>query len=895
MNIAEIEFQLKELVEQPFNAETFVFRFLEIYDAAKATVAKLKQGSGNLAKAPDVLWKSKLFFRVAKPGQAAKTVDALAAHPLTAKHKPRILLATDGVEVYARDLKADQTTDIAFDKLNDAFDFFLPLANIERYEGVAENPADIKATGRLAKLYDEILKTNPDWISRYHTHELNLFMTRMLFCFFAEATSIFDKGIFTATLMSLTQEDGSDTPAVLDALFSAMNAPQDARKNLPEYARRFPYVNGGLFREKTPLPKFSKRARRLLKECGDLNWSEINPDIFGSMIQAVVEPEMRGDMGMHYTSVPNIMKVLHPLFLLSLEEDLENARDSEPKLKKLLDRIYHIRVFDPACGSGNFLIITYREMRKLETRIFQRLKEIAKQWSLPMSGVHLRQFYGIELADFACETAKLSLWIAEYQMNEQFRAVFGSAPPLLPLRDSGKIVHDNATRVDWEAVCPKASDAEVYVLGNPPYIGARNQSPEQKSDMCHVFHDREEYKDCDYVACWILKAGAYIRGVNASFAFVTTNSITQGEQVAYLWPTILNNGLELYFAHRFFKWSNNASYNAGVTCVIVGVRNISNRPKYIYSGDIRQHVSNITPYLTTGQTVFVSRSATSLSGLPKMVFGNQARDGGYLFLTSDERTRLLKEHPESLSLIRRVLGTDELIKGTDRYCLWIDDAQLKLANAIPSIRQRIEQVELFRVSSKAKTTNGYAKTPHKFAQRCLKEEESIIVPSTSSERRNYIPISFLPAGIVITNSALAVYGASASIFGLLTSRLHMVWLRAVGGQLETRLRYSAEICYNTFPFPTLSDSQQSEIERAAIEIIALREGFPGKTLEWLYDPDTMPAGLVTAHKELDDIVDRIYIGRSFKNDSERLEHLFKLYAAVIKKKSTLPTQKKGAA
>ena len=646
---------------------------------------------GNQARAAgDVLLKNKVFFRVANKGEAARTVDGMVADPLTKQHKPRFVLATDGTEFYCRDTKADQSIDVALPMLNDNFDFFLPLAGIERYESIADNPADIKATGRLAKLYDAILEANPDWIERNHTHELNLFMTRLLFCFFAENTSIFEKRLFSSTVFSLIEDAGSNANRVLEAVFLGMNTPSDSRGGLPDYARRFPYVNGGLFRDKTPVPKFSRRARRLLKECGDLNWSEINPDIFGSMIQAVVEPEMRGDMGLHYTSVPNIMKVIQPLFLLSLEEEFNAARDSETKLRKLLDRIYNIQVFDPACGSGNFLIIAYRELRKLETRIFQHRKDIAKQGSLPITRIHLNQFFGIELADFACETAKLSLWIAEYQMNEQFKALFGSAPPALPLKDSGKIIHGNATGLDWSTVCPKVSDKKIYVLGNPPYIGARNQSSAQKSDMYHVFAGREEYKNCDYVTCWVLKASSYIRGANASFAFVTTNSITQGEQVAYLWPSVLTNGLEIHFAHRFFKWSNNAKANAGVTCVIVGVRNTKARPKYIYSGNSRQQVENITPYLTTGQTVFVLRSPTSLSGLPKMVFGNQARDGGHLFLTSDERMLLLKEHPESAPLIRRVLGTDELITGTDRYCIWIDDDQLELANSIPSVRERIK-------------------------------------------------------------------------------------------------------------------------------------------------------------------------------------------------------------
>lgn len=400
MNIAEIESELQDLVDKPFEPGAFVFRFLEIYAAPKATVTKLKQGSGNHAKEMgDVLWKNKLFFRVAKEGQAANTVDAMLADPLVKKHHPRFVFATDGEDVYCRDIKADQVVDVSFKRLNDQFLFFLPLANIERYEAPAENPADIKATGRVAKLYDAILEANGDWIERDYTHDLNQFMTRLLFCFFAEDTSIFERDIFTSTVMNFTKEDGADTAAVLDLLFESMNTKPEKRSHLPEYAKRFPYVNGGLFRDKTKIPKLSKRARRLLKECGELNWTDINPDIFGSMIQAVAQPGLRENMGMHYTSVPNIMKVLQPLFLFSLEEEFAAAKDSEIKLKKLLQRIYKIRVFDPACGSGNFLIVAYKELRKLEMRVFERQKQIARQWSLAMTEVKLTQFYGIELTD----------------------------------------------------------------------------------------------------------------------------------------------------------------------------------------------------------------------------------------------------------------------------------------------------------------------------------------------------------------------------------------------------------------------------------------------------------------------------------------------------------------
>lgn len=885
MNIAEIESSLKDLVETPFDADTFIFRFLEIYDAPKATVTKLRQGTNNHAKEPgELLWKNKLYFRVAEKGRAAATVDAMAGDPLAKKHAPRFLLATDGEEVYCRDIKADQTRDSSFDKLNDIFDFFLPLAGIERYEGVAENPADIKATARLAKLYDAILEANPEWVGNDHTHELNLFMTRMLFCFFAEDTSIFDKDLFTSTLMDLTREDGTDTSSVLETIFAAMNTPDKEREGLPEFARRFPFVNGGLFHDKTPIPKFSKRARRLLKECGELQWKDINPDIFGSMIQAVVEPGMRGDMGMHYTSVPNIMKVLQPLFMMSLEEEFEAVRDSEARLQKLLQRIYHIRVFDPACGSGNFLIIAYRELRKLESRIFERQKAIARQWSLPMTGVRLTQFFGIELTDFAAETAKLSLWIAEYQMNEQFKAQFGSAPPALPLSDSGNIVHGNACREDWLKICPHVEGSETYIVGNPPYLGSSMQSAEQKADIANLFSAlTRSYKNLDYVTCWYLKAAEYIQTVEDQCALVATNSICQGEQVGLLWPLIFRNGIEIGFGHQSFKWKNNASHNAGVTCVIVGIRKKQKAKKFLFTGDLAREVRNIGPYLIEMDDLIVHKSSRPISRLPLMLKGNQPSDGGHLILSTKEKDDLLLAHENASLLVRRYYGSQEFIKGIERWCLWIEPESVPLAKSIAPIAERIKLAAEFRRSSPAPTTVARADTSYQFIQIQNYGVGALIVPSVSSERRYYLPTGVLPANAIISNLAFAIYDAPDYLFSVVSSRLHALWTAAVGGQLETRLRYSNTLVYNTFPIPDLSVDQKAILEGHAVEILGAREAHPGKTIAWLYDPETMPANLLQAHKDLDDALERMYIGRPFKNDTERLEHLFKLYANMIKK------------
>jgi len=791
----------------------------------------------------------------------------------------------DGRDALARDTKTDAALDIEYGRLNDAFDFFLPLAGIERYEGVAESQADIKATGRLAQLYDAILEANPGWRAAEKTHPLNLFMTRLLFCFFAEDTSIFESGQFTQAAMTYTAEDGADCASTLSKIFRALSLPEDRRGDLPEFARRFPYVNGGLFKEETVIPAFSRRARRLLKSCGELKWSSINPDIFGSMIQAVVEPGMRGDMGMHYTSVPNIMKALQPLFLLSLEEEFDAARDSEAKLNKLLARLGRIRVFDPACGSGNFLIIAYRELRKFESRIFARLKELGTS-AMPMTGIHLDQFYGIELADFAAETAKLSLWIAEYQMNEQFKEQFGTAPPALPLRESGNIVHANALHQNWLKVCPPKDGAETYLVGNPPYLGSANQDDTQKADMALIFEGlTDNYKNLDYVAAWYLKAAEYSKSTDAECAFVATNSLCQGEMVGMLWPLIFQSGMEIGFAHQSFTWRNNASAVAGVTCVIVGIRKRSNRKKILFSADLARVVRNISPYLIEMDDTIVEKERKPINGLPAMDWGSKPVDDGNLIIeTAEERGEIIERDPRSAEFIREFIGAKEFIQGLPRWCIWIPDDKERIARSIPEISRRIEKVRNFRAESKKAATRADADRPHQFSEIRHIDKELIVVPIHFSEDRNYFTVGFVDGETtVVSNACYAVYGADAYVMALLSSRLHAVWGSTVCGRIRTDIRYSNTMGYHTFPVPALSAEQKQELEEHAWAIIAAREAHPDKTIGELYDPEEMPEELLAAHRALDETLERICIGRAFRNDTERLEYLFKQYVALKRK------------
>lgn len=912
MNIAEIEMQLSELVRQPFDQSEFVFNFMEIFNAPKASITKLRNGTQNKADlVGDVLWQRKLYYRAAEPGQAALTVDALRQRKPAKTNKPRFIIATDGRDFSAFDTKADETLHCDFASLNDHFDFFLPLAGIDKYEAVEENPADIKATGRLAKLHDEIVRQNPDWTTDEKRHALNQFMTRILFCLFAEDTGSFPKDLFVKTITEFGGDDGQHLQVLLKRVFDVMNVPDNERGDVPAHIRAFPYVNGGLFADSMNVPAFNRRARRILIEAAQLNWSEINPDIFGSMIQAIVHPDMRGDLGMHYTSVPNIMKVLQPLFLMSLEEEFAEAhghREERSRLTKLLMRISKMRVFDPACGSGNFLIIAYRELRTLEMRIFKRIEELeGGQRSRHWTGVKLSNFYGIELADFAAETAKLSLWIAEYQMNQRFKDQFGEAPPNFPLTDGGHIICGNALRRDWLEVCPPPmktrqkqkvfdlatvvpvrssevvpdDEAETYIVGNPPYLGSGFLTESQKLDADLLFEGKlDRYKSLDYVAGWYMKAATYIHYIKASCAFVSTNSICQGEQTSVLWPYLLSQGLEIGFAHRSFWWSNNAANNAAVSCIAVCIRRKQDTPKYIFEGDLRRRVANIGPYLLEMPTIVVRPAAAALSPRPTMIKGSQATDDGNLILTREQKEELVLQYPESLMLIRKFYGSQELSKGIDRWCLWIENGNLDLANSIPAIKHRIERIREFRLASSKAATRAFAAEPHRFTEIRFREADAIVVPKSTSERRQYITAVFVEAGAVISDQAFAMYDAPPMYFGVISSRLHYIWGATVGGRFKLDPRYSNTLVFNTFPLPHFSSDDAKALEEASWNVVQERERSPGKTLSWLYDPDTMPDGLLDAHNALDAILERTYIGRPFRSDTERLEHLFKLYAEM---------------
>lgn len=891
MKKTEIHEKLKSLA-QNIDQENFIYDFLLSFGLSKTTITRLKKGDYNLSKKEgELFYKGKIFFKVTKSEELLHTIDELSKDEKLARQKPRFLFVTDFEKVLAVDTKLKTNKEFPLIELGDQTDFFLPLSGAEIYRVSTNNKADRDAAYKLGELYDLLVTENPDWVAK-GSHHLNLFLSRLLFCFFAEDTGIFEtKSIFTEALVNNTKADGSDVDEFLDLLFSKLDSKPD-EGIFPDYLQGFPYVNGGLFRDTIECPKFSKKARQMLIDSGELEWADINPDIFGSMIQAVADPEERNNLGMHYTSVINIHKLIKPLFLDELYEEFEKNKDNARELNKLLVRMSKIRFFDPACGSGNFLIITYKELRNLEIQIIKHLIDLGEN-RLFFTEISLTQFYGIEIKDFAHEMAILSLWLAEHQMNQIFETELldnGQSKPILPLKEAGNIVAGNAARTDWESVCPKNDGDEIYIIGNPPYLGSRNQDAEQKSDLELVF--KKDYKSLDYVSIWFYKGAKYIEGINAQLALVSTNSVCQGLLVALTWQRILNDKIEIGFAYQSFKWTNNARGNAGVTVIIVGLRNKSAKPKLLFTESVANEAKNINAYLLDAPDIYIEGRTKSISNFPTMLFGNMPNDGGNLLFDEKEYKAFIVEFPKSLKFFKKYVGAHDFLNGGGRYVLNIENEDLEEAKEIVEIDNRLNNVYQHRIKSSEKSTREKAKHPNQFYFFSHKETDSIIVPRHSSETRDYIPLGFFNSDTIIADSAMAIYDAQPWLFGVLHSKMHMVWVDAVGGKLKTDYRYSAKLCYNTFPFPTLSDKQKETITQYVFSVLDERAKFPEKTMAWLYNPETMPGGLKQAHHELDLAIERIYRLAPFNSDEERLAYLFKLYEEMTNRESLFVKEKK---
>ena len=919
VNAVEIETEVSNLADQPFDPQEFPFAFLRAFGNKETTIRRLRSGVSNRSDVDGVLQTSNIHIAVAQAGEVTKTLIALKASPATEKAKARLILATDGSQVEAEDLESGETLVCHYRELPDHFGFFLPLAGITTVKPIQENAFDIRATGRLNRLYIELLKNNPAWGTLERRHEMNHFMARLIFCFFADCTDILNGSRrFTTTVERMSARDASNTSTVIGEIFRAMNTKKADRPTvcLPRWADAFPYVNGGLFAGSVATPEFSKIARTYLLHIGGLDWTKINPDIFGSMIQAVANDEERGALGLHYTSVPNILKVLNPLFLDDLRAHLADAGDNPRMLLNLRKRLARIRVFDPACGSGNFLVIAYKEMRAIEYAINTRRGEPGRKSDIPLTN-----FRGIEIRDFAAEIARLALIIAEFQCDVLYRGQPQAVAEALPLDAENWITCGNALQMDWLDICPPtgkdvsfyADDffnpvlmqpqiefdnegGEIYVCGNPPYLGSTWQDAQQKSDLQTVFESRtKHWKSLDYVSAWFMKAADYGKRTNAAAAFVATNSICQGQQVPILWPAIYQTGHEIIFAHTSFKWANLASRNAGVTVVIVGISNQPGKVRRLFSvaedgQTVVKETDHVNAYLVAGSNITVEKRSTQVNGFHAMIKGNQPTDGGNLLLTREEVADLHLTSDQRKRFIRRFYGSAEFIRSEERYCLWIQNEHLDEALRIPGIRQRIDRVRAIRLESPKAATRAMASRPHAFGEvRQIGREVIVIVPSVSSESREYLPVGLEPAGTIVSNLAFAIYDAPLWNLSLIASRLHLVWVGTVCGKMKTDFRYSNTLGWNTFPVPTLTEQNKADLTRCAEAILLAREAHFPDTIADLYDPDAMPDDLRAAHEHNDDVLERIYIGRRFRNDTERLEKLFEWYTKMTR--STKATQR----
>ncbi|NNM64262.1 MAG: class I SAM-dependent DNA methyltransferase [Burkholderiales bacterium] len=805
--------------------------------------------------------------------------------------RPRYIITSDFARIRLYDLKDGKHWETTLKSLPSKANWFNFLLEDDAPEIVEESPINRNAAYAISKLHEGLLDVG------FKGRDLEAFLTRLLFCLFADDTGIFgDNGMFRR-LVERTRTDGKDLGPMLSELFDVLNTAEDERQStLDDDLRAFAYVNGSLFAERTRIPAFDPALRTMLMRCIDLDWSGISPAIFGAMFQGVLEAHSpdesrqatRRELGAHYTSERNILRVLDPLCMDDLREELAAAKHSKPRLQTLYDKLPTLTFLDPACGCGNFLVIAYRELRRIENEVIELLfSSYGKMKGLldvsTLSRLRVSQFYGIEIDESAAHIARVALWITDHQMNLETAERFGTTRPTVPLVDTPHVHCDNALRTDWASVLPPEQCS--YVLGNPPFVGKQNQSDEQKADIAQVFAKVKSAGVLDFVAAWYMKAVAYIqRKPSIDVAFVSTNSLTQGEQVAALWPALLQAGVKIRFAHRTFQWSNEGKGNAAVHCVIIGfgLREPDRCTLFDYSDNIKgdgQRISarRINPYLIDAPDVLMLSRRTPIQNMPPMAFGSMPNDGGHLLLTPEDRAVLLDAEPQAAKWIRPFLGADEFINKLPRYCLWLVGISPADLRATPEVYRRVQAVKAVRLKSSRPTTQELAAMPYLFGENRQPDTPYLLVPSVSSERREFVPIGFMPPEVVASNLVLTIPDATPYHFAILNSTMHNAWLRAVGGRLKSDFRYSASIVYNNFPWPEPTDAQRAAIEAAGQAILAAREHYSDATLADLYDPLTMPTDLHKAHQANDRAVDAAYGYKGEKVDAPRVAFLFSLY------------------
>ncbi|HVA97812.1 MAG TPA: DNA methyltransferase [Bacteroidia bacterium] len=944
--IKERAIQFSKEWENDFNedaeAKSFMDAFFNVFGVPRRRVAtfeiNIKKEDGKQGFI-DLLWKGTILIEFKSRGkdldkahqQAKDYFSGLKDHEL-----PKYILVSDFARFRLYDLEEGTTIEFKLNELVKNVQHFGFISGYKKKIFHDQDPANIKAAELMGKLHDR-LKENG-----YDTHQLEVYLVRLLFCLFAEDTTIFSPQQFQDYIEQRTNIDGSDLASKLQELFQVLNTAKEKRfKNLDEQLADFPYVNGKLFEEQLLIAGFDSKMRQALLDCCYLDWSKISPAIFGSMFQSVMKPTERRNLGAHYTSEKNILKLIKPLFLDELWKEFESVKENKNKLQEFHKKISTLKFLDPACGCGNFLVITYRELRKLELEIIKTLlfkhdkirREVASEAQINISQIaklDVDQFYGIEYEEFPARIAEVAMWLVDHQMNMAISAEFGQYYVRLPLKKAATIVHGNALQIDWQsllkldgknydfisnqlivsvaepithyeilniktqkltkekAVSKTQNNDETtfnYIIGNPPFSGAKIMKQHQRDEIIKEFDNSKGSGLLDYVAGWYIKAAKYIQNTKIKVAFVSTNSIVQGEQTAILWGQLIKNyNIKIHFAHRTFKWSNEAKGNAAVYCVIIGFANFDSQNKIIFEyDDIKGEAheikaKNINPYLVDAKNIFIEKRRKPLCKVPEISFGSMPNDGGYLLLNDDEKKSICKVDKIFAKFIKPLVSGQEFLNGEKKWCLWLEDFNPSEIDKSPELIRRIKIVKKIREDSNREATKKLALFPYQFGEIRQPKSDYIFIPLTSSENRKTIPMGFFSKEVIANNTGSVIANATLYHFGVLQSSMHIAWVKSVCGRLKSDFRYSNEIVYNNYPWPeSITDKQTKAIELAAQKVLDARNNFADSSLATLYDTVKMPSILVKAHLALDKLVDAAYSRQSFSNEAKRLEFLFELY------------------
>ena len=892
-NAVEFVHEWKTETRERAESQTFWNDFFQVFGFSRRRIAAFEEGVKLLGKkrgSIDVFWKGTMLAEMKSRGRDLDKAFTQATEyfaGLKENDLPKFVLVSDFARFRLYVLDEGTQTEFPIEELPDKIHLFGFISGYEKREYKDQDPVNITVAEKVGELHDALLA------SGYTGHQLEIFLVRLVYCLFADDTGIFPKDQFLFFLEEKTAGNGSNVGAMIGQVFDILDTPPANRQNtLDDELKQFPHVNGALFQEPIRLPVFNRNMRQILLEACSFDWSKVSPAIFGSLFQSVMDTAKRRNLGAHYTSEQNILKVVRGLFLDELETEFASVKHNAARLRQFHRKLARLRFFDPACGCGNFLVITYREMRLLEIEVLKQLRQLSgyDQLVLDVSGlsvIDVDSFYGIEYEEFPAQIANVALWLTDHQANMTLSAEFGESYARLPLKKTPNIRHANALRLDWrEVVTPEVNETEttLYILGNPPFVGKQFRNEQQNADMDVACTEVRNYRLLDYVAAWYIKAAQFIENTRIKVAFVSTNSITQGEQVGVLWRHLLARGVSIHFAHRTFKWNNEARGNAAVHCVIIGFALFEINRKRLFDyetpeGEAHEiEAANVNPYLIDAADLVITSRNRAICEIPPIVFGNMANDGGHLLLSDEERNALLAQEPNAAGFIRPFFGSHEFINGVQRWCIWLQNVAPSEWRRLPLIRQRVENVREHRLASNREATKRLAETSYLFGEIRHPDGNYLLIPKVSSERRRYVPMGFFSSETIPSDLCLIIPNATPYHFGVLTSKMHMTWMRAVCGRLKSDYRYSNNLVYNNFPFPANpTDKQREKVELAAQGVLDARAQFPQATLADLYDPCTMPKPLLDAHRANDSAVDACYGGRKFKADLERLAFLFDLY------------------